>query len=557
MSWLSPLSPEMHDKCIGKLVGTLRELGGPMTAQVCDLIEAGRYLDVVNFKFDYDNPELSYDDCVYARQAQALLQKQENLAIEGIDKEEVAWDKFKQSEAQCLETNKRFQALDQGEITYPPGVASILFYAQRKISEVLGPLPDLGQLDYAFGPGANTSVKADRACARLKLSASLECSTNFAPFVRSFLMEFPIWAAGHANSGVVVDELKLATIPVKATCGKLMFVPKDARSHRSIVVEPLLNSLYQKGVGSYLKTRLKRFGVDLTDQTRNRELSRKGSVDGASCTIDLSSASDTVSRELVWNLLPLQWAHALDIGRTPQVTYRSETLLLEKFSSMGNAYTFELESLIFYSLAVGTCTALGLSVQDVSVFGDDIILPVNAYHTFVGILDFCGFTVNSEKSFVHGPFRESCGFDYLNGMGVRPFYLKKRLNDRVLFVMHNFFVRNGEWRLAKVVKTFIKPHNRIYGPDGYGDGHLLGSYTLRSSRKLRRLGYEGGFFDTFVSNSRRVITRYANDWVFPSYSVYIRSGAADPTDPDIVRGSRGYRRASIYTLARRVFAPSL
>jgi len=370
-------------------------------------------------------------------------------------------------------------------------------------------------------------------------------------------MEFPIWAAGHANRGVVVDRFNPAPIPVKASSGKLMFVPKDARSHRSIVVEPLLNSLYQKGIGSYLKKRLKRFGVDLTDQTRNRELARKGSEDGASCTIDLSSASDTVSRELVWNLLPLPWAHALDIGRTPQVTYRSETLLLEKFSSMGNAYTFELESLIFYSLVWGTCTALGLSTEDISVFGDDIICPRAAYDTLVGILSYCGFTVNTEKSFADGPFRESCGADYFWGRNVRPFYLRKQVSDKILFVMHNFFVRNGEWQLAKVVKCFIKPHNRIYGPDGYGDGHLLGSYTLRSSRKLRRLGYEGGFFDTFVSKPRRIKLRYANDWVFPSYCVYIRMGAEDPTDPDIVRGSRGYRRASIYTLARRIFAPEL
>jgi len=166
---------------------------------------------------------------------------------------------------------------------------------------------------------------------------------------------------------------------------------------------------------------------------------------------------------------------------------------------MGNAYTFELESILFYSLSIGVCKTLGLTTESVSVYGDDIIVPTTAFDLLSSTLEFCGFSVNSEKSYSVGPFRESCGADWFCGMDVRPFYLRKQISDRTLMVMHNFFVRHGEWQLAKVVKTFIKPHNRIYGPDGYGDGHLIGSYTLRRSRKLRRCGYEGGFFDTFFA----------------------------------------------------------
>jgi hypothetical protein len=557
MSWTATHSPPAIERFMGKILDVLEKLGGPVTQEVCNLARSGDLSSLVGFKFDYE--ALAYDDCVYARQAQALYSKQEHLDLPGVDKESVAWDKFLASERQCASTNERFRSLESGGNCYPPDVASVLFYAQRKISEILGPVPRLDTLNYSFGPGANTSVKADRASQRHKLSASLECSTNFAPYVRSFLMEFPIWAAGHSNHGVVtsVSSMDMAPIPVKVSTGKLMFVPKDARSHRSIVVEPLLNSLYQKGIGSYLKARLRKFGVDLSDQTRNRSLAKRGSEDGTLCTVDLSSASDTIARELVWNLLPYDWACALDIGRTPYVSYRGRDLLLEKFSSMGNAFTFELESLIFYGITVGVCKHLSLTTKDVSVFGDDIICPVGAYGTLSKALEYCGFSINEEKSFSAGPFRESCGADYLRGMNVRPFYLRKQVSDRTLFTMHNFFVRNGEWQLAKVVKTFIKPHNRIYGPDGYGDGHLIGSYTLRSSRKIQRSGFEGGFFDTFVSNPRRITTRYWNDWVYPSYSVYVRSGEADPTDPDIVRGSRGYRRASIYTLARRVFTAAL
>jgi len=363
-----------------------------------------------------------------------------------------------------------------------------------------------------------------------------------------------MWTVAHSLPGMSDGNFLSSPVTIKVSTGKLQFVPKNAKTKRSIVVEPILNSLYQKGLGKYMKRRLRKFGVDLSDQTRNRALARKGSLDGSLCTVDITSASDCISRELVWNLFPLPWAQALDIGRTPYVTYRHQDLLLEKFSSMGNAYTFELESILFYSLSIGVCKALGLTTESVSAYGDDIVIPTPAYDLLLSTLEFCGFTVNSEKSYSFGPFRESCGADWFCGMDVRPFYLRKQISDRTLMVMHNFFVRHGEWRLAKIAKTFIKPHNRIYGPDGYGDGHLIGSYSLRSSRKLRRCGYEGGFFDTFVCLPKRVKTRYRNDWIFPSYTIYMRTGEEESTDPDIVRGTKGYRRASIYTLADRIFS---
>ena len=73
--------------------------------------------------------------------------------------------------------------------------------------------------------------------------------------------------------------------------------------------------------------------------------------------------------------------------------------------------------------------------------------------------------------------------------------------------MHNWFVRHGEPRLAEIVMENIPSHLRIFGPDGYGDGHLIGTYRLRSNRELKRRGHEGGFFDTYVAISKRVRLR--------------------------------------------------
>lgn len=361
--------------------------------------------------------------------------------------------------------------------------------------------------------------------------------------------------------------------------GKLSFVTKDARSMRPIVVEPILNGLAQRAIGAYMKKRMKLIAsLDLTDQSRNQDLAHRGSVDGSFATLDLSSASDTVSWSVVRLLLPDDWFDFLASYRTGDISIpgrKSEgSVELEKFSSMGNGYTFELESLLFFSLAIATTeledtraieskepqTSGGFlkgrsSESTVSVFGDDIICLTEVYARLVRVLEDLGFIVNNEKSFSSGPFRESCGADWFKGECIRPFYGKKPWSERILYTFHNFAIRNCEPELARFLVAKTNSSLRLFGPDGYGDGHLIGSYDLRTNRKLRRNGWGGGFFDTYTLTPRRLKKRYASDWVHPSYSVYTRASERDYLDPDIVRGSKGYAKVSLYTLAPGVFKP--
>jgi hypothetical protein len=351
-------------------------------------------------------------------------------------------------------------------------------------------------------------------------------------------------------------------VKVTLASGKLAFVPKSSKEDRSIVVEPVLNGLIQKGIGSYMKTIFKKKGLDLTDQSRNQKLACIGSIDGSLATVDLSSASDTISYALVWDLLPYDWASLLDACRSESVTYKGKTYILEKFSSMGNAFTFELESLIFYSIAHSVCFHLGLDTSLVNTFGDDIILPTEGYPLLEKCLSWAGFVVNRDKSYASGPFRESCGADYLGGFDIRPYYLREKVSESTLYTMHNFFIRNCERKLAEAVKEFIREDIALYGPDGYGDGHLIGDYVPRLNRKYKRDGYGGGSFDTYtmVPNSYRKLL--PSDYIFPCYSIYAR-GSSDPfesagsDDGNTVRGYSTYSKISVYTLDTRIFKPAL
>jgi len=74
---------------------------------------------------------------------------------------------------------------------------------------------------------------------------------------------------------------------------------------------------------------------------------------------------------------------------------------------MGNGFTFPLETLIFWALTRAVCG----STATVSAYGDDIICPSDRAEDVIAVLTEVGFSVNLEKSFWNGPFRESCGSD--------------------------------------------------------------------------------------------------------------------------------------------------
>lgn len=114
---------------------------------------------------------------------------------------------------------------------------------------------------------------------------------------------------------------------------------------------------------------------------------------------------------------------------------------------MGNGYTFELETLIFFAIAcavVRKSGGVGLGGVDVWVYGDDIIVPTESAGALLSVLKFCGFTANERKTFTIGPFRESCGGDYWDGEAVRPHYLKEDPNEPHKLIS----LANGIRRLA-------------------------------------------------------------------------------------------------------------
>lgn len=478
-------------------------------------------LDLCKHKPDYEN--LSVSDSAALVQVLAFYRKRRDLEL-GVDREEVAYAKFVGSERHCEVTNATFRKWAAGDFMFPRRVERLLFSAQRKIANLLGDVPDFASLRLRFGPGATTQTKRRDASPRYKLGERFACSEELAGTVSDCLSELPSW--------VPFGDSDRVTVPVEIHPGQLHFVPKDAFTDRSIVVEPSLNSFYQLGIGDYIADRLRTRGIDIRDQTRNQNLAQVASLYGELATLDLSSASDLIACELVAHLLPIDWFLFLSRFRSGTVEYKGASLKLQKFSSMGNGFTFPLETLIFWALAQSAIEET--SVGQAAVYGDDIIVPVTTVPLLIATLTSCGFLVNNEKSHWSGPFRESCGKDYHSGILIRPVFLKTGLSGESVFILHNFFVRVGDTEAALVARSFLDPSILLFGPDGYGDGHLLrlpdeNSWEDFSPHKRDRQ-WAGYTFDTFAWKGRKNYRPSPGDYVFPAYSIYLREGFLSPFD---------------------------
>jgi len=314
---------------------------------------------------------------------------------------------------------------------------SIIFTASGIISSVLGDIDALfNKFDthchFTSGATACRTKRYGDPYYKYDSSRSLKVTSSALPYAKYIIDSTPLWG-----------EQKIITCD-----GNVVFtVPKTSEIDRAACKEPALNQLLQTTVGDHIRDRLKLFGINLNDQSRNQKLAREGSLSGHLATIDLKSASDSISQRCVFELLPTCWVKLLDDLRSPKgLLPDGSDVVWEKHSTMGNGYTFELESLIFWALTCATiknenrvdATSVRYRATHVSVYGDDIICPSSHYHAVCQTLIGVGFTVNEKKSFHEGPFRESCGGHYYNGHDVKPFYIRKPIDspDRIIWLLN-------------------------------------------------------------------------------------------------------------------------
>lgn len=290
----------------------------------------------------------------------------------------------------------------------------LLNKAKSIIRDVLGEVERFSLDNGAHSNGASTRIRRSPKAAILKHAGEANVSSSAVKH----------WILDSAKESIL--QKQVLDIHESST---FFTVPKSTDIDRVACKEPEVNMFMQREVGKYIRNRLKRVGIDLRDQTRNQQLAGRAYSTNLA-TIDLSSASDSITTTLVWRLLPYGWFSLLDDLRVKTVEVDGEQHELAMFSSMGNGFTFELESLIFYALARAVCWRSG-SKGEVSVYGDDIIVSCDVARRLARVFSWLGFKVNPKKSNWSGPLRESCGKHFHKNREITPFYLRRPIGCKV------------------------------------------------------------------------------------------------------------------------------
>jgi hypothetical protein len=442
--------------------------------------------------------------CAFRRQVSAFFKKNVVLTSEGT--EQAALASFMEAEAICKVTNRRLDTFYNDTDELNPNVKDVINRAQRIIRYTLGDISAFSNhiTDYlTLTSGATASRPRREAFPFKKLNIrNISCTPRAKPFIERLAADF-----GY----------KKTTFKVR-TSNRVALVPKNWKTDRTIACEPDWNVPFQLAFDEYCKRRLsKKLGIDLSDQSKNQRLAKEGSVSGDYATIDLSAASDTIAFNTVALMLPYEWFHYLCIFRSPYGVMPDNTeIKFEKFSSMGNGSTFCIETLIFGALV----KALSSRGDHFSVYGDDIIIKTEYVDLLTEVFDYLGFSINKQKSFTSGPFRESCGTDWYDGVNVTPIYIRHKMRGKPELIhlvnsLASVAIPNGElerflldlvdeeqlplvpWNESTISGVWVDPHS----------AYSVGLIKTHNEKDRKKPSYQHPMFLGFVpKQGRKLVT---------------------------------------------------
>lgn len=425
------------------------------------------------------------------RDSYLLANLTSKLGREGVteqDRAQAAIDGWYADEAHNRKTTRRLKRLWDGQLEHTihgVEIRQILGLASTIIADLLGPWSHEFYKESSFTNGSAVGYRKASGDPVFKYAGVLTTTPLALSRVAALVCATPAWYEYHlAKSGF---ENTFRVVP-----GEQGFtVTKNAETDRYCSKQPTGNMLLQKAIGWIIRQRLKLVGINLDDQSKNREAARRASITLKDATIDLKSASNSIVCLLLQWLLPADWLNEIMVARSPlcQPTPSSPWVKTDMVGAMGNGFTFELESLVFWALAEAV-RQISRSRGKILVFGDDVVAPVHCIHMIMAVYQFCGFRINRDKSFWTGTFRESCGGHYDNGLDITPIYIRKPITDttRVIWFLNKLrawseidgVCDDRVWPLyRKLQRKYVRPE--LWG--GVRESSITSLWTPHKRRK--------------------------------------------------------------------------
>jgi hypothetical protein len=291
-------------------------------------------------------------------------------------------------------------------------------------------------------------------------------------------------------------------------------VPKSIKKRRIITVEKTFNTMATQALREVLLDYIRKSNLNIfiDDQSINRTLALMGSANGQMATIDLHSASDSVTIQLVRRLFHRTGLMPyLEDARAKLCEVEGQKVTLQTYAGMGNAITFPLECIVFAAVVEYVAKRNHLDKHKSKLYaivGDDIVCLASIAEDVIEVLKALGFDPNIDKTYYGSyPFRESCGIEGLSGHDVTPVRISRKTYfdctnqsvDSLLAVSNNLY-SYGYKRAASAIRQWFRLKNRgipyTDNPDEYGmliwdfpvNDHLKGRLTKTFS--AMRLGLE-------------------------------------------------------------------
>ena len=438
-------------------------------------------------------------------QALAFVSKS-NIIDRGVDTELAAKASLVESELKNKETNQRLAPYHRFSDKNCLRKHSLINSARGYLTNLLGP----ANVDFRliFTGGSTTTARGVDKLVVNKIREKPSMTFSAARHFYSAIWSDPA-AYAYAEHHRLIDDAGAldSSAFIMEEYEEIFFVDKNWKTKRLICLQNTINMSLQKSCADYMKrSLLMKQGVELnTTPDLHSEIIKHGKFRGFKIsTIDLKAASDRISKELVRLLLPVDWYILLkDVTHRkwsfgPNETVLSQLLpeVPERFSAMGNGFTFELETLIFRSICHAVLDSHGIKGQPYSVFGDDIIFPTKYAEELVDVLSFFGFETNNEKTFIDSPFLESCGCDVFYHIDSRAIYYKDfDKGIRGYYALLNSLRRTSEsipWKAGRIYGLWseiirklrkISPYLLCAGPRSLGDATIWCS--TRDARKFQ------------------------------------------------------------------------
>jgi hypothetical protein len=321
-----------------------------------------------------------------------------------------------------LETQSRLRTLDLQHVDSI--TQRVVDCAKLYISKVLGKYSDEEHRNLCrFGRRASVGIPARDACEAARWELPISGSQSQISWFDSEMSQIACVQSYWARQ---LESDPHRSIYQETDFLTLTLVPKTFKSLRSIMPNTTIGSYMSFGLGNMIRKRLKREGYDISKlQMKHRYYAQSASIHGQWVTADLSSASDSISDDLVRLLFPKDWYSILSQSRIAQVKLPDGSIVQSlTHCTMGVGYTFPLQTLVFLALLKAidfVCFPRRGDRRLVSVYGDDLLYHRRIHDTVLHVFTALGFVINVDKTFSDGSFRESCGGDYYRGVDVRPF----------------------------------------------------------------------------------------------------------------------------------------